>query len=397
MSAATLAFARSNARTRHFEFDTTLLLLVGAIVLLGLVMMTSASISVADRLVHEPFHFLRRQSVGVMGGLVAAAFMMLVPTRVWERLALPLLIVAMALLVLVLIPGIGHEVNGSRRWLRFGMSFQPSELARVLLLVYLASYAVRRQTELRDELKGFLKPLGLLLFAALLLLLEPDFGAATVLLATGLGVLFLAGVKLRHFFALVVLSAGGMAVLAVTSAYRMKRLTAFLDPWADPFNSGFQLTQSLIAIGRGELFGVGLGASVQKLFYLPEAHTDFVFAVLAEELGLIGVVVTLALFVALLWRAFVISRKAADAGLPFQAYCAAGFGIWLGLQTFINVGVNLGLLPTKGLTLPLMSYGGSSVLVTLGWIGLLLRIHHEASVTGRLAVARSREGREREE
>ena len=396
MSAATLAFARSNARTRHFEFDTTLLLLVGAIVLLGLVMMTSASISVADRLVHEPFHFLRRQSVGVMGGLVAAAFMMLVPTRVWERLALPLLIVAMALLVLVLIPGIGHEVNGSRRWLHKGVASCLLH-GRVLLLVYLASYAVRRQTELRDELKGFLKPLGLLLFAALLLLLEPDFGAATVLLATGLGVLFLAGVKLRHFFALVVLSAGGMAVLAVTSAYRMKRLTAFLDPWADPFNSGFQLTQSLIAIGRGELFGVGLGASVQKLFYLPEAHTDFVFAVLAEELGLIGVVVTLALFVALLWRAFVISRKAADAGLPFQAYCAAGFGIWLGLQTFINVGVNLGLLPTKGLTLPLMSYGGSSVLVTLGWIGLLLRIHHEASVTGRLAVARSREGREREE
>jgi cell division protein FtsW len=313
---------------------------------------------------------------------------MMIPTHVWERLALPLLVIAMLLLVLVLIPGVGYEVNGSRRWLRIGSSFQPSELARVLLLTYLASYVVRRQTELKEELKGFLKPLGVLLIAALLLLLEPDFGGATVLLATGLGVLFLAGVKLRHFFALVALAAGGLALLAVTSAYRLKRLTAFLDPWADPFNSGFQLTQSLIAIGRGELFGVGLGASVQKLFYLPEAHTDFVFAVLAEELGLVGVIATLALFVSIVWRAFVISRNAAEAGLPFQAFCAAGFAIWLGLQTFINVGVNMGILPTKGLTLPLMSYGGTSVLVTLGWLGLLMRIHHEASVTGRLAVPR---------
>ncbi len=392
MSAAALTFARSNARPKRFVFDTTLALLVTATVLLGLVMMTSASISVADRMAHEPFHFLERQGVGVLLGLFAAGIMMAIPTHVWERLAFPLLVVAILMLVLVLIPGIGHEVNGSRRWLRFGTSFQPSELARVLLLTYLASYVVRRQVELKDELKGFLKPLGILLLAALLLLLEPDFGAATVLLATGLGVLFLAGVKLRHFFALVALAVGGMAVLAVTSAYRLKRLTAFLDPWADPFNSGFQLTQSLIAIGRGELFGVGLGASVQKLFYLPEAHTDFVFAVLAEELGLAGVIVTLALFVLIVWRALAISRNAADAGLPFQAFCAAGFGIWLGLQTFINVGVNMGILPTKGLTLPLMSYGGSSMLVTLGWLGLLMRIHHEASVTGRLAV--SRKGRE---
>ena len=397
MSAATLAFARSNARTKRFVFDTSLMLIVGAIVLLGLVMMTSASITVADKLAQEPFHFLERQSVGIALGLAAAAIMMLIPTHVWERMALPLLVIAIVMLILVLIPGVGHEVNGSRRWFRFGSSFQPSELARVLLLTYLASYVVRRQTELKEELKGFLKPLGILLLAALLLLLEPDFGAATVLLATGLAVLFLAGVKLRHFFALVALAVGGMAVLAVTSAYRMKRLTAFLDPWADPFNSGFQLTQSLIAIGRGELFGVGLGASVQKLFYLPEAHTDFVFAVLAEELGLVGVIVTLALFVLLVWRVFVISRNAAEAGLPFQAYCAAGFGIWLGLQTFINIGVNMGILPTKGLTLPLMSYGGSSIMVTLGWLGLLLRIHHEASVTGRLAVPRSREQRGRDE
>jgi cell division protein FtsW len=392
MNAATLAFARSSARPRRFVFDGTLLLVVAAILLLGLVMMTSASVSIADKQLHEPLHYLERQALGVALGLIGAFLAMTIPTNVWERLAIPLLALGLLLLALVLIPGIGHEVNGSRRWLRFGvMNFQSSELARVLLLTYLASYVVRRQTELKQELKGFLKPLGVLMGAAALLLLEPDFGAATVLMTTGLGVLFLAGVKLRHFLALVTLAAGGMALIAVTSAYRMKRLTAFLDPWADPFNSGFQLTQSLIAIGRGELFGVGLGSSVQKLFYLPEAHTDFVFAVLAEELGLAGVILTLALFMALVWRAFHISRLAAEAGLAFQAYCASGFGVWLGLQTFINIGVNTGILPTKGLTLPLMSYGPSSILVTLAWLGLLMRIHHEASTAGRLAVSRRRE------
>jgi cell division protein FtsW len=389
VNAAALSFARSSVRPRRFAFDSVLMLTVAALLLLGLVMMTSASISIADRQVHEPLHYFERQMVGVALGLVCAALAMVIPTGVWQRLGLPLLLLAFVFLIIVLIPGIGHEVNGSRRWLRAGfMNFQASELARVLLLTYLASYVVRRQAELKQDLKGFLKPLGVLMGAALLLLLEPDFGAATVIMATGLALLFLAGVKLRHFLALVLLAAGGMALLAVTSAYRLKRLTAFLDPWADPFNSGFQLTQSLIAIGRGELFGVGLGSSVQKLFYLPEAHTDFVFAVLAEELGLVGVVVTLALFVVLAWRAFRIARQAAEAGLPFQAYFAAGFGLWLGLQTFINVGVNLGLLPTKGLTLPLMSYGGSSIMVTLGWLGVLMRIHHEASVAGRLAVPR---------
>jgi len=406
MNAATLTFARSNGRPRRFAFDTVLLLTVAGILLLGLVMMTSASVTIADKQSHDPLYFLGRQLYGVGFGIAAAAIAMMIPTAVWEKLAMPLLLVAFIFLLAVLIPGLGHEVNGSRRWLRAGvMNFQASELARVLLLIYLASYVVRRQGELKDELKGFLKPLGVLMGAAALLLMEPDFGAATVLVATGLGVLFLAGVKLRHFFALVAIAAAGMSVIAVTSAYRLKRLTAFMDPWADPFDSGFQLTQSLIAIGRGELFGVGLGSSVQKLFYLPEAHTDFVFAVLAEELGLVGVIGTLALFILLVWRSFHISRLAAEAGMPFQAYCAAAFGIWLALQTFINVGVNMGILPTKGLTLPLMSYGGSSVMVTLGWLGFIMRIHHEASTSGRLAVSRSPSGtsqrrpprREREE
>src|SRR5262245_22686686 len=389
MNTAALAFARSSARPRRFAFDTITMLTVAAILLLGLVMMTSASIAIADRQLHEPLHYLDRQLVGVALGLLCAVIAMAIPTHVWERLGLPLLLLAFLFLIIVLIPGLGHEVNGSRRWLRAGfLNFQGSELARVLLLTYLASYIVRKQAELKQDLKGFLKPLGVLMGAALLLLLEPDFGAATVIMATGLALLFLAGVKLRHFLALVLLAAGGMALIAVTSAYRLKRLTAFMDPWADPFNSGFQLTQSLIAIGRGEMFGVGLGSSVQKLFYLPEAHTDFVFAVLAEELGLAGVVVTLALFILLVWRAFHIARQAAEAGLPFQAYFAAGFGLWLGLQTFINIGVNLGLLPPKGLTLPRMSYVCSSIMVTLGWLGVLMRIHHEASAAGRLAVPR---------
>lgn len=389
MNATTLAFARSSARSRQFVFDPIVLLVTAGIVLLGLVMVTSASISVADRQMHEPLHYLQRQGVGLILGVIAAGVMMWVPSDLWERLATPLLLVAFVLLIAVLIPGLGHEVNGSRRWLRLGfMNFQASEMARVLLLTYLSSYVVRRQKELKEELKGFIKPLGVLMGAVFLLLLEPDFGAATVLMATGLGVLFLAGVKLRHFLALVLIAASGMAVIAVTSAYRLKRLTTFMDPWADPFNAGFQLTQSLIAIGRGEMFGVGLGSSVQKLFYLPEAHTDFVFAVLAEELGLLGVLVTLAMFMLLVWRSLRISKLAAEAGLAFQAYCAAGFGIWLGLQMFINVGVNMGMLPTKGLTLPLMSFGSSSLLVTLGWLGLLMRINHEAHITGRLAVSR---------
>jgi cell division protein FtsW len=258
-----------------------------------------------------------------------------------------------------------------------------SELARVLVLVYVASYAVRREAQLRASLAGLAKPLALLALAGALLIVEPDFGAATVLFAAGFGLLFVAGARLRYVLAMMALAAGGFALLALGSSYRVRRLTAFLDPWADPWHSGFQLTQSLIAIGRGQWLGVGLGESVQKLFYLPEAHTDFLFAVLAEELGLLGVVLTLGLFLLLIWRAFHIARLASDAGLKFPAYLAAGFGLWVGIQTFINVGVNMGVLPTKGLTLPLMSYGRSSLVVTLAWVGVLLRVYHEASAAGR--------------
>jgi cell division protein FtsW len=325
----------------------------------------------------------------VMLGLVAAAFAMLVPTEFWERNSIVLLALAFVLLVLVLVPGIGHVVNGSRRWVRLGfMNFQVSEIARVMLLTYIASYSVRRADELRSTVQGFLKPVGVLLGASLLLLLEPDFGATTVLIATGFAVLFLAGVRIHHLLVPAIGAVAGLALLAVMSPYRMRRLTGFLNPWIDPFDSGFQLVQSLIAIGRGEWFGVGLGSSVQKLFYLPEAHTDFIFAVLAEEFGLLGVCVVVALFALLVGRALVIARRAAEAGLVFQSYLAASIGIWLGLQAFVNIGVNMGMLPTKGLTLPLLSYGGSSMLVTLGVMGLLLRIHHETAQAGRPAASR---------
>jgi cell division protein FtsW len=288
------------------------------------------------------------------------------------------------MLLAVLVPGLGEVVNGGRRWLRFaGVTFQVSELARVLVLIYIASYAARRQDELRETFVGLIKPLLLLALVAVLLLGEPDFGAATVLFATGFGMLFIAGARLRYVIVLTAVAAALFALLAVTSAYRLRRLTGFLDPWAHAYSSGFQLTQSLIAIGRGSGLGVGLGNSVQKLFYLPEAHTDFLFAVLAEELGLLGVLLTLGLFIALLWRAMHIARLASQAGLDFQSYLATGFGLWIGIQAFINIGVNMGVLPTKGLTLPLMSYGRSSLIVTLVWVGMLLRVYHETMMERR--------------
>jgi cell division protein FtsW len=374
-----MGFARSSSKNGPVHLDPVTIALVAAIVLLGLIMVTSASVSIAGQESGQPFFYLERQLLLTLLGVTCAALLFSVPTEVLERASLPLLAIAIALLIVVLVPGLGHSVNGSRRWLRLaGANFQVSELARVLVLIWVASYAVRREEPLRESLGGLVKPLGLLVFVAALLLAEPDFGAAIVLFATGFGVLFLAGARLRYVLAMTACAVAGFGALAVLSPYRWRRIIGFLDPWADPFNTGFQLTQSLIAIGRGQWFGVGLGDSVQKLFYLPEAHTDFLFAVLAEELGLMGVVLTLALFMALVWRSFYIARLAANAGLKFAAYLAAGFGLWIGIQAFINIGVNMGVLPTKGLTLPLMSYGRSSLIVALAWVGILLRVYHEA-------------------
>jgi len=370
----------------HIDFVTVML--VFGIVLLGLVMVTSASISMATKEGGDAFGYLLRQFTLVIVGSAFAAVMFTIRTEWLEKMALPLLALAVVLLVLVLIPGIGHSVNGARRWIRLaGISIQVSEVTRVIVLVFIASYAVRREEELRSSFMGLLKPLIILAGFFVLLLLEPDFGAATVLMVTAFGVLFIAGARLRDVAGLAVLGAAVLVFVAMSSDYRMRRLTAFRNPWLDPFDSGFQLTQSLIAIGRGGWTGVGLGESVQKLFYLPEAHTDFLFAVLAEELGLVGILVTLALFHALAWRALWISRLAHDSGLKFQSYLAAGFGIWVGLQAFINIGVNMGVLPTKGLTLPFMSYGRSSLIATLTWVGILLRVYHEAAQASRGATA----------
>jgi cell division protein FtsW len=387
------SYARSTGQPRRLIVDGWVVGAVAALLLIGLVMVASASIGIAEKETGHAFTYFQKQVVFVLAGLLAGAIGLAVPTRVWEKYSIWLLVGAFLLLALVLVPGIGYMVNGARRWIRLGfMNFQVSELARVMLLTYVASYAVRRADELRGSFIGFMTPVAVLGLAAALLLAEPDFGAATVLFATGVVVLFVAGARLHHLAVPVVLGSAALALLALISPYRLRRLTGFLNPWGDPFDSGFQLVQSLIAIGRGEWFGVGLGASVQKLFYLPEAHTDFVFAVIAEEFGLLGVLVVIGLFAVLVARALQISRDAARAGQTFQAYVAAAIGVWLGLQAFVNIGVNMGLLPTKGLTLPLLSYGGSSMLVTLGWLGVLLRIHHDTQSSGR-AGAVPREGR----
>jgi cell division protein FtsW len=383
-SGSHMAYARSSAKNGAVHLDTVTIAIVMSIVLFGLIMVTSASVSIASQDTGQPFYYLERQLLLTLIGTACAAVLFCIHTDVLERVSVPLLITALVLLFVVLVPGLGHTVNGSRRWLHvLGLNFQVSELARVLVLVYLASYAVRREEELRTTFAGLVKPLGLVCLVGALLLAEPDLGAATVLFATGFGMLFLAGARLRYVVAVAAIATAGFALLAVTSSYRLRRILTFLHPWDDPFNSGFQLTQSLIAIGRGHWLGVGLGESVQKLFYLPEAHTDFLFAVLAEELGLAGVALTVSLFVALIWRSFYIARLASQAGLRFQSYLAAGFGLWVGIQSFINIGVNMGVLPTKGLTLPLMSYGRSSLVVSLAWVGLLLRVYHEAMLEQR--------------
>ena len=389
MNATTMSYGVRARERMPFAWDTITLGLTAALLLVGLIMVTSASMSIAAKNLGDPFYFLERQFAFGLIGVLCACMLTRVPVQLWDKWGLPLLVLGLSLLLLVLIPGLGATVNGARRWMRIGpMNFQVSELAKVLVLIWVCSYCVRKRAELTQSFPGLVKPVALLGVTALLLVLEPDFGAATVLFATGFAVLFVAGARLRYVIVLVSAAAMAFALLALTSAYRLKRLTGFLHPWDDPFNGGFQLTQSLIAIGRGSWFGVGLGSSVQKLFYLPEAHTDFVFAVLAEELGLVGVVGVLALFIALVWRAFRISRMAAQAGMQFQSYLALAFGVWLGLQAIVNIGVNMGVLPTKGLTLPLLSYGRSSLLVSLGWIGVLLRIYHEVKCTSRSAVMR---------
>lgn len=355
-----------------------LLLSAGALACLGLVMVASASMGVAETQYGDAFFFLKRHLFYLCLGLVAAAFVLRVPLEFWQKRSGLLLVVAFILLVLVLVPGIGRRINGSMRWIGLGpLTFQPSEFAKLAVLAYISAYLVRRQDEVRSQLSGFIKPMVVVGMAVLLLLLEPDFGASMVIVASVLAMLFLAGTPLLQFIALIsfVVVMGTLAL--VMEPYRMKRLLSFTDPWANQFDSGYQLAQSLIAFGRGEWFGVGLGHSVQKLFYLPEAHTDFVFAVYAEEFGLAGVLLVLGLFWMLVRSGLAIGRVAEAGGRYFAAYSAYGLSCLIGVQALVNLGVNMGLFPTKGLTLPLVSYGGTSLLVMFVMLALLLRIDSE--------------------
>lgn len=363
------------------NLDGRLLLAIVALTVFGLVMMGSASISLADRHLGSPFYYLERQLLFLCLGYALGWLILNIRLAYWQQCSGLVLLAALALLVLVLVPGIGREVNGSTRWIPLAIfNLQVSEAAKLALMIYLSGWLVRHGHQVRSTMMGFLIPMTVLALTGMLLLLEPDFGAAVVIIATGMSMLFLAGVPLWRFGVVLLGAVGLGAALIVGSPYRWNRLTAFVNPWEDPFNSGFQLTQSLIAIGRGEWLGVGLGGSVQKLFYLPEAHTDFVFAVIAEELGLVGVVAVVALLGYVCWRALSVGAASIRAERPFAGFLCIGIGTWFGLQSFINIGVNMGLLPTKGLTLPLMSYGGSSLLMTIIALALVLRADHELRV-----------------
>lgn len=367
---------RSSPKLCGIYLDYGLLAAFLILLALGLVMVSSASISIAERQTHEPFYFLWRQAAHVLVGLVLAWGVLHIPVAVWQRSGPALLSLGILLLIIVLL--FGHEVNGSVRWISIGwVNIQPSELMKLFVVVFLAGYFVKYNEQVRTSVEGFLRPMILLSIVGILLLLEPDFGTAALVAMTALAMMFLGGVLLRQFVVLFALLTLAFAIAAYSKPYQMGRLNSFRNPWADPYDSGFQLIQSLIAFGRGDLWGVGLGGSIQKLFYLPEAHTDFLFAVLAEELGLIGVLIVITLFGFIVWRAFAIGRQAMLADRRYHGFLAYGLGLMIGLQAFINIGVNMGVLPTKGLTLPLMSYGGSSIVVTCIACAIILRIAHE--------------------
>jgi len=369
-------------------YDASLAWTAGLLLAIGLVMVYSASIAMAEASPYtgaRAWYFLARHAAFLGIGLVAAVLAFQVPLKVLQKLAPLLFIICAVMLVLVLVPGVGKSVNGSRRWLSlFVINLQPSEFMKLAVVLYAASYSVRKaaflhaQQPMRQTLvKGFLPLFGVMVATGGLLLLEPDFGAFVVIVAIAFGILFLGGLDWRLFLGLLLLLPMGLSAILVAAPYRLQRLTAFLDPWSDPFGKGYQLSHALIAFGRGEWFGVGLGSSVEKLLYLPEAHTDFLLAVIAEELGFVGVAVVIGLFVWLLVRAYAISRQAARLERPFSALVAQGIGVWIGVQTFINIGVNMGVLPTKGLTLPLLSFGGSGIVTNAVAIAILLRVDYE--------------------
>jgi cell division protein FtsW len=375
--------AGKQATRRHDapgRYDPQLLVAAIALAGLGVVMVASSSIAVAEGEHVGAFHYLYRHLVFLVLGTGLATILARLELDWIERRAGQLLALAFGLLLLVFAPGIGMRVNGASRWIDLGISgFQSVEAAKLFLVAYLASYLVRHRDSVQTNLFGVVKPLAMAGLMVVLLLVQPDFGSAALLMAVTLGMVWLGGARMRNLFVLALPLAPALAWAAMSEDYRIKRLTSFLDPWADPFNDGFQLTQALIAIGRGEWFGVGLGGSVQKLFYLPEAHTDFILAVIAEELGLAGILLVLGLFAWLVGRGFRHGLRAIELGQRFAGYCAFGIALMIALQVLVSVGVNLGVLPTKGLTLPLISSGGSSVLMTCAAIGVLVRISYEVS------------------
>lgn len=373
----------SSQMTLGQRVDWPLLCLWFALLSIGLVMVSSASISfsAASAYTHnDGWYFAKRHGIYLVMGLFLAAFVVTIPISIWEKYAGHFLLATLLLLVVVLIPGIGRQVNGSRRWLNLGVIMvQASEVAKVCAIIFFASFFARRFQELHFGWQGFLKPMLIVGVMVFLLLLEPDFGSSVVLSATIISMMFIAGVRMFHFLLLIGIAVSGMAAIAILSPYRMRRLITFLDPWADQFNSGYQLTQSLIGFGRGEWVGLGLGNGLQKLFFLPEAHTDFIFAIIAEEFGLVGATLVVGVFVALIVRILMVAKNNLARGKMFAALATFGIGILFTFQVFINVGVSSGLLPTKGLTLPFISYGGSSLLICCVLMAFVIRSQWEVA------------------
>lgn len=371
----------SRERINAASYDQMLLWVTLILLGLGLVMVYSASIAIAeaDKAVgHQSVYYLIRQSIFIILGLMVGAVSFQIPVAWWQKMAPYLFLLGLFLLVLVLIPGVGRNVNGSQRWLSlFVINLQPSELVKLFAAMYVADYAVRKAPQMDSIMRGFLPMAVVMVLVGFLLLREPDFGAFTVIAAISISILWLGGINVKIFIALLTLLPVAIYVLIVSSPYRMQRVIGFMDPWADPYGKGYQLSHALIAFGRGEWFGVGLGASVEKLLYLPEAHTDFLLAVIAEELGFVGVLTVLGLFSWIVIRAFGIGKEAVANERYFAALLAQGLGVWIGAQAIINIGVNMGVLPTKGLTLPLLSFGGSGILANCIAMAVLLRIDYE--------------------
>ncbi|MGX9416973.1 cell division protein FtsW [Vibrio sp. RC27] len=371
-------------------YDRQLVWLSLSLMLVGLVMVTSASFPVSYRLTDHPFHFMSRHGVFLLMAILVSSVVLQVPTEKWLKSSTSLLILSVVLLVIVL--AIGKSVNGAARWISLGpFNVQPAEVAKLSLFIFMSGYLVRKQDAVKEKFfDGFLKPIMVFALLAVLLLAQPDLGTVVVMLVTLFGMLFIAGAKLSQFIALMVAGIFCVIGLIVAEPYRMARVTSFLDPWEDPFGSGYQLTQSLMAFGRGNWFGQGLGNSVQKLEYLPEAHTDFVFAVLGEELGFVGVLIVLLLLMALVLKAIFIGNKAFNEGHFFGGYLAFGIGIWFAFQTLVNVGAAAGMVPTKGLTLPLISYGGSSLIIMSVAVSILLRIDFERRLQAKIELKENR-------